>query len=100
MLSVHVVFFQRPALLPRRRGHTPASPNRSVSGGPCHLKLETIFSRYGGLVFGENVSSIPAEFSKFKCVNINCDTVKRLGVRKAVKVFASIIVSSPSIANQ
>ena len=38
------------------------------------------------MVFGENVPSIPAAFSNFSCHNINCDTVKRLGVWKAVKV--------------
>jgi hypothetical protein len=56
-----------------------------------HLKSDypcMYVCRYGGMVFGETVPSIPAKFSNFTCVNINCDTVKRLGVRNAVKVWA------------
>lgn len=40
-------------------------------------------------MFGEKVPSIPDGFSNFSCVNINCDSIKRLGVAKAVKVWTS-----------
>ncbi|CAB3983284.1 ATP-binding cassette sub-family A member 2 isoform X4 [Paramuricea clavata] len=65
---------------------------RNVSGRDVTKYLlytteQTRMARYGGMVFGETVPSIPAKFSNFTCVNINCDTVKRLGVRNAVKAL-------------
>ena len=51
-------------------------------------------SRYGGMVFGEKVPSIPEAFSNFSCVNINCDSIRRLGVAKSVKVRVSFVQES------
>ena len=46
------------------------------------------------MVFGEKVPSIPEAFSNFSCVNINCDSIRRLGVAKSVKVRVSFVQES------